>query len=36
MKQQGLRVLRILNDDVLNELDVVARAILIAAGIELQ
>lgn len=35
MRRQGLRVLRILNDDVLKEIEAVAVAILAAAGVEL-
>jgi very-short-patch-repair endonuclease len=35
MQRQGLRVLRILNEDVMSDLDAVARGILMAAGVKL-
>jgi very-short-patch-repair endonuclease len=35
LKRQGLTVLRILNDEVMSDLDAVAMAILAAAGVEL-
>ena len=36
MKSQGVMVLRVLNDDVLSDLETVARAILAAANVELR